>query len=380
VRPLRKAFTLIELLVVIAIIAILIGLLIPAVQKVRESAMRTQSINNLKQIALAFNTYNDAEGELPHNGVWNECAWTWGPLNPAGANGGWTYSPPFGKASPGCSWPFKILPYIEQGNLYNLCNTHTNANEAAYYATKIQVFLDPGRPGSGLTNNSTTMVLDIQGGSNVYNSGPVTDYAANSMLIGSGLNTEGPTNAPTLNWSWWAGPSGDPKQNIPPWDSFHRKIGNIPDGTSNTIMVGTKALAKQVYNNRGCGNFTMTNGATRGCNDDPIAQPGPGFQGTLRAVSPDEAWYWAGTSGTGASGPIPGQKYFVGGNTWLHFTYAVVQDATDLDSTNRWGSGYSSGAPIAFCDGSVRSISYNTSNTIIEALNTPQGGEPISPP
>src|SRR6476646_8844897 len=92
----RPGFTLIELLVVIAIIAILIGLLVPAVQKVREAAARTQCENNLKQMALAMHMYQDTNKKLP---------------------AGWSTNT--GAApSPYWSWSLLILPYIEQGPLY----------------------------------------------------------------------------------------------------------------------------------------------------------------------------------------------------------------------------------------------------------------------
>jgi len=106
----RPGFTLIELLVVIAIIAVLIGLLVPAVQKVRESASRTQCANNLKQIALAALNYEGVNKRLPPGGL----------VSPNSTTYGWTLPPPY--AGPYTGVLAFLLPYVEQDNVYKQLN------------------------------------------------------------------------------------------------------------------------------------------------------------------------------------------------------------------------------------------------------------------
>jgi prepilin-type N-terminal cleavage/methylation domain-containing protein/prepilin-type processing-associated H-X9-DG protein len=110
-RPYRLAFTLIELLVVIAIIAILIGLLLPAVQKVREAAARAKCINNLKQIGIALHAHHDSRGTFPPGGM------------QTGDNGTPCYT----------NWAIEALPYMEQGPLYNRYNQLLLNTDAANY-------------------------------------------------------------------------------------------------------------------------------------------------------------------------------------------------------------------------------------------------------
>ena len=145
-RVRSAAFTLIELLVVIAIIAILIGLLLPAVQKVREAAARMSCSNNNKQLGLAIHGFHDSNGWIPPAGIDQYGFPKWN-VNPAGNPGGPIH---------GCMQ--FLLPYIEQDNVYKLYNWQLDwrhpANQAAV-STRIKVFICPSVPNSDRTATGT---------------------------------------------------------------------------------------------------------------------------------------------------------------------------------------------------------------------------------
>ena len=353
----RRGFTLIELLVVIAIIGVLIALLLPAVQKVREAANRTQSTNNLKQLGLAMHHYHDAFNQLPHNGTWKYSCWVWGPP--------YDFSVPRPAVAEGCSWAYKILPYIEQQNLYSQFN----------FTTPIKTFLDPGRSGTGLAATQ----YNSADGNTIFKAGPVTDYAANALVIGTGMNTVRLPDGTYVVGPAWDGPSRN-------WHTFRRRLTDITDGTSNTVLLGTKAMATQVYSDRGVGDFVMSNGAMRGKNDDPITAPGPGIEGLLRALGPDDDWLVAGEPGPFDphdiyKTDIPGCQYKINASygVWFRYTFTIVRDAPDLDAYNRWGSPYGGGGLFALADSSVRTIHYNTDYRVVIPLMTPSGGEVANP-
>jgi prepilin-type N-terminal cleavage/methylation domain-containing protein len=139
----RGGFTLIELLVVIAIIGVLIGLLVPAVQKVRESAARLQCSNNLKQLGLALHQYHDSNKRFPP-------AYQQTSGRQAGAAYGVNYPDDNWNGLPGWAWGTLILPYVEQTALYrsfDLTAPCWAPQNAPFVKAKVPVFLCPSATG-----------------------------------------------------------------------------------------------------------------------------------------------------------------------------------------------------------------------------------------
>ena len=187
----RSAFTLIELLVVIAIITILIGLLLPAVQKVREAANRMKCTSHLKQIGLAFHNFHDTMGTLPTAGSYD------------------SGNPPTDRRDWG--WAYEILPYIEQDNLFQ------NPDHAAVRRTPVVIYYCPSRRAPAVYNGAAKTDYAGNGGTR-----PGSDGRDGAVCKAVGSNTSFPAGALTL--------------------------AQLTDGTANTIFVGEKLVNRPSMN------------------------------------------------------------------------------------------------------------------------------------
>jgi prepilin-type N-terminal cleavage/methylation domain-containing protein len=196
----RVAFTLIELLVVIAIIAILIGLLLPAVQKVREAAARMSCTNNLKQIGLGLHNYHDANQVFPP--------------------GFTAIAGPGGDVSPGWGWSFYILPYIEQDNLFKQANQSQSVTASPVLRQKVKTYSCP--------SDIQTELFQVYGPGGVQLSGVMAAPCSYAAFVG-GDETEVTT--------------GDDNGRF--HGCFYRnsktRITDITDGTSHTALVAERA-------------------------------------------------------------------------------------------------------------------------------------------
>jgi prepilin-type N-terminal cleavage/methylation domain-containing protein/prepilin-type processing-associated H-X9-DG protein len=242
----RNGFTLIELLVVIAIIAILIGLLLPAVQKVREAAARMSCSNNLKQIGLGLMNYESANGKLPPASQV--------PFAQVDFGSNIDFGAPFGP-----NWAVLLLPYIEQNNLY------TQANVTSYPGVAVVPANSLGYPAG---YNESWRVIGSQTvkpylcPSDANNSTPFTDSASHPPAGGWARGNYGVTagyedfDHVSGGASYRTQAAGIPRQNnmisSPVMAAnYGARILEITDGTSNTIMAGELRAGLSAMDPRG---------------------------------------------------------------------------------------------------------------------------------
>ena len=325
----RRGFTLIELLVVIAIIAVLIGLLLPAVQKVREAAARMSCSNNMKQLGIALHSYHDANNRMPP--------------------GGGDDTPPFGTTTSGwgSSWKVYILPYIEQDNLYRQWQFNSwssgwqNANNLSLVnRVNIKTYRCPSSTLPDFHPNSTTNVTtSLQ---------MFTSYVG---VAGTSIDTPRNTNIGCCNGSGNInGGSGILNSNS------QVTMVSVTDGLSNTILVGEQSDHLRDGNN----------------------QPIIGGNGAITSQGPHGWVMGAGGGGVGASN---GERQFnIVTTRWPINQRGLGNSSVNGTNENSgsnipFSSSHTGGAQMLMGDGSVRFMTASTSLQTLQSLSTRAGGE-----
>jgi prepilin-type N-terminal cleavage/methylation domain-containing protein len=350
---LRRGFTLIELLVVIAIIAILIGLLLPAVQKVREAAARTKCTNNLKQLGLAVQSFSDANG---------------GKM-PVAADLGTAQTASIPTTFGLQSVQFRLLPYIEQDAIYKLYTPSTIAASAvSSYCTVVfpaatprvvSPFICPSDPTGSSGTKTYPVPIGVNGSSGTATLTP-SSYAVNGVVFGQ----KSPIFPTTLQ-----------------------------DGTSNTILFGERYMeCNGIPNLWALGNTATVSGATNGSsglagNPVPtifyapvVASPSPTNTGQFMPGSPittnssGQVMMFAGASTSGpGTGPGTVAMTIAPFQTGPTPTGTLVT-TTSCDSS-RPQSAHSGVMIVAMGDGSVRNVNASVSAVNFYAATTPAGQE-----
>lgn len=327
-RP-RSAFTLIELLVVIAIIAILIGLLLPAVQKVQRAAAITQSSNNLKQLTLAAHNYHDTHKHLPYAYYYNYETNYLGAGNASNKYSLTYFSP---------AW--HLLPYIEQDNVAALIKPNTTTNTsyplgqttmsiqtAALNPLRIPTFISPLDP---TVNTATTSVWSYAVNQEAFSYNDVYDYTTAS------------------------GPSTSNRKNI-----RKMKLHTIKDGTSNTLAFGERFAVRQT-----------TLSLSTAARIAPSASLAAFAVASISSV--------ANVSRTSVSTSAR-EWYNYSDNHTFDRNSLIEVPANELANTQTHLHAQSDGILlVSRCDGTVCTVPVSTPQAIWSGSITAHGGEPVS--